>query len=132
MANQVPTFAIVYIKLYVLVVTLSNKDQRTSYKRYFLPVVKIKDYNVMIDRQFFFPNLSVKIDFRIYDNILKIATRHLDSIIHKIFEKNSGFHMKSHHTGKLQVLILRSFRQVLKIFLFWQEDWALVYNSSKF
>ena len=41
--------------------------------RYFLPTVKVKDYHVMIDVQNYFDK-PVKNDFRINDNIQKIAT----------------------------------------------------------
>ena len=52
--------------------------------------------------------------------------------IHKIFETNSSFHVKQGTTGKVQFLFLSSFLLVLTKFLFWEEDWALVYNSMKF
>ena len=39
-------------KLFVLL--LENNVLQTSYKQYFLPSVEIKDYNVMIKRNFFF------------------------------------------------------------------------------
>ena len=42
------------------------------YKRYFLPTVEIKDYNVMIDRQNFF-NQPEKNGLVTYANIQKIA-----------------------------------------------------------
>ena len=47
-----------------------NEDDRTVHTKYYLPTVKIKDYNVMIDRQNFFDN-PVKNDLRRYDNIRK-------------------------------------------------------------
>ena len=40
--------------------------------RYFIPKVKVKDYNVMIDAQNFFDQ-SVKSDIRTYENIRKIV-----------------------------------------------------------
>ena len=42
------------------------------YKRYFLPTVEIKDYNVIIDRQNFF-NQPEKNGLVTYANIQKIA-----------------------------------------------------------
>ena len=51
--------------------------------------------------------------------------------IHKIFETNSSFHVKQRTTGKLQ-LLFSSFLLVLTKFSFWEEDWALGYNSMKF
>ena len=58
--------------------------------------------------------------------------RPISAIIQKIFETNSGFHVKQRPTGKVQFLFFSSFWLLLKKFSFWQEDWALVYNSSKF
>ena len=34
--------------------SFEDEAQRLSYKRYYLPIVEIKDYNVMIDGQSFF------------------------------------------------------------------------------
>ena len=47
--------------------------QRTSNKRYYIPNVEIKDYNVMIDGKNFFDQ-PVKNDKVTYENIRKIAT----------------------------------------------------------
>ena len=58
-------------RLFVLL--YKNIGQWTSYEQYFLPTVKIKDYNVMIDGRNFFDQ-SVKNDWMTYDNIQKIAT----------------------------------------------------------
>ena len=54
---------------------LSFKDttHRTSYKQYFLPNVKIKDWNIMTEALNIFYQ-SVKNDLRTYDNIQTIAT----------------------------------------------------------
>ena len=54
------------------------------------------------------------------------------TIIHKIFEINSSFHVKQHTTGKVQFLFFSSFLLVLTKFSLWEEDWALGYNSMKF
>ena len=127
-AGQGPTFTITYMKLYVLVVTLSTQDNkklleqlkssfertinwnkyepkvavqqqnryldllinpsfqgvnrlfvlssesdRTSYGRYYLLLVEVKNYNVVIDGQNFFDQ-PVKNSLITYDNIGKIAT----------------------------------------------------------
>ena len=48
-------------------------EQRTSSKRYYLPNVEIKDYNVMIDGKNFFDQ-PVKNNKATYENIRKIAT----------------------------------------------------------
>ena len=80
--SQLPTFAIVDTKPFVRVLTLSTLSNfqeinrffvlsfedsvhRTSYKRDFLPTVKIKYYNVMIDGQNVFDQ-PVKNDIRTY------------------------------------------------------------------
>ena len=50
-----------------------NDAQRTSNKRYFIPNVEIKDYNVMIDGKYFFDQ-PVKTNSVTYENNRKIAT----------------------------------------------------------
>ena len=55
------------------VLTFEIVDQRISNKRYYLPSVEIKDYNVMIDRKNFFDQ-PVKNDKVTFDNIRMIAT----------------------------------------------------------
>ena len=57
----------------LFVLAFENDAQRTSNKRYYIPNVEIKDYNVMIDGKNFF-NQPVKNDKLTYDNIRKIAT----------------------------------------------------------
>ena len=56
----------------------------------------------------------------------------LVTAIHKIFETNSSFHVKQRTTGKVQFLFFSSFLLVLTKFSFWEEDWALDYNSMTF
>ena len=50
-----------------------DDDGRKSYKQYYLPTVKIKYYNVMIDGRNFFDQ-PIKNDLKRYDNIRKIVT----------------------------------------------------------
>ena len=57
----------------LFVLGFENDEQRTSSGRYYLPNVKIKNYNVMIDRKSFFDQ-SVKNNKVMYGNIRKIAT----------------------------------------------------------
>ena len=57
----------------LFVLSLENNGGRTSYTRYYLPLVEIKDYNVMIDGRNFFDQ-PVKYNLITYDNIRKIAT----------------------------------------------------------
>ena len=52
--------------------------------------------------------------------------------LRKIFETNSSFHVKQRITGKVQFLFFSSFLLVLTKSSFWEEDWALGYNSMKF
>ena len=64
--GQEPTFIITDRKLYVT-------GGRTSYTRYYLPLVEIKGHNVMIDGRNFLDQL-VKYHLITYENIRKIAT----------------------------------------------------------
>ena len=57
----------------LFVLSFENNTGRPSYKRYYLPQVEIKDYNVMLGRRNFFDQL-VKTILRTYDKIWKIAT----------------------------------------------------------
>ena len=47
----------------LFVLSFENEDDRKVHKRYYLPKVEIKDYNVMIDGKSFF-NQPVKSDMR--------------------------------------------------------------------
>ena len=55
------------------ILAFENDAQRTSNKRYYIPSVEIKDYNVMIDGKNFFDQ-PIKNDKITYDNIRKIST----------------------------------------------------------
>ena len=57
----------------LFVLAFENDAQRTSNKRYYIPNVEIKDYNVMIDGKNFFDQ-PVKNDKITYENIRKVAT----------------------------------------------------------
>ena len=57
----------------IFVLAFENDSQRTSNKRYYLPNVEIKDYNVVIDGKNFFDQ-PVKNNKITYENIRKIAT----------------------------------------------------------
>ena len=57
----------------IFVLAFENDAQRTSNKRYYLPNVEIKDYNVEIDGKNFFDQ-PVKNNKITYENITKIAT----------------------------------------------------------
>ena len=59
------------MRLFVL--AFENDAQRTSNKRYYIPNVEIKDYNIMIDGKNFFDQ-PVKNDKVTYENIRKVAT----------------------------------------------------------
>ena len=56
----------------LLVLSFENTDSRTSYTRYFLPLVERKSFNVVIDGRNFFDQ-PVKKNLTTYDNIRKIA-----------------------------------------------------------
>ena len=57
----------------LFVLTFENDAQRRSNKKYYLPNVEIKDYNVMIDGKNLFDQ-PIKTDKVTYENIRKIAT----------------------------------------------------------
>ena len=61
----------------LFVLAFENDEQRTSNKGYYIPNVKIKDYNVMIDGKIFFDQ-PVKNDKVTYENIRKIIIRQGD------------------------------------------------------
>ena len=52
----------------LFVLSFENNAYRTSYKRYYLPIIAIKDCNVTNDGQNIFDQ-QVKNDQRTYDNI---------------------------------------------------------------
>ena len=66
-----PSFQGIINRLFVL--PFENDAQRTSSKRYYLPSVEIKDYNVMIDGKRFFDQ-PIKNDKTAYNNIREMAT----------------------------------------------------------
>ena len=57
----------------LFVLAFENDDQRTSNKRYYIPNVEIKDYNVVIDGKNFFDQ-PVKNDKVTYENIRNVST----------------------------------------------------------
>ena len=56
----------------LFVLAFENDNHRISTKRYYLPIVEIKDYNIMINRENFFDQ-SIKNNKVTYENIRKIA-----------------------------------------------------------
>ena len=54
------------------------------------------------------------------------------TIIHKVLETNSSFHVKERTTGKVQFLFFRKLLLLLTKFSFWEEDRGLGNNSVKF
>ena len=65
-----PSFQGVH-RLFVL--AFENDNHRISTKRYYLPIVEIKDYNIMINGENFFDQ-PIKNNKVTYENITKIAT----------------------------------------------------------
>ena len=61
----------------IFVLTFENDDHRTSDERYYLPTLKIKDHNIMINGENFFDQ-PVKNNKVTYDNIRKIAIGYSD------------------------------------------------------
>ena len=58
---------------YRKIINFEGDDSRKSYKQYYLPAVKIKDYNALIDGRSFF-NQPIKNDLKRYDSIRHIST----------------------------------------------------------
>ena len=73
----IPCFQVVN-RLFVL--SFEKNGGRTSYTRYYLPLVEIKYNNAMINEQNLFDN-PVKDNLIAYDNIRKIATSQGDDYI---------------------------------------------------
>ena len=70
MSNQTdPTFTNVN-RLFVL--TFENEDDRTSFSKYYVPKVEIKDFNVLIDGKPFF-DISVKNKGETYETIIEMS-----------------------------------------------------------
>ena len=51
----------------------TTKDRRDSFSHYYVPNVKIKDFNVLIDGSFF--DLPVKNDEKAYENIIEMSRK---------------------------------------------------------
>ena len=56
----------------LFVIWCENNAQQKNYKQHFLPTVKVKDHNVLIDERNVFDQ-PVKNDLRTYCNIQKLA-----------------------------------------------------------
>ena len=61
----------------LFVLAFENDDDRTSSEEYYLPIVEIKDYNIMINGENAFEQ-PIKNNKVTYDNIRKIATGYSD------------------------------------------------------
>ena len=64
-----PTFTNV---IRLLVLTLENEDDRTSFSKFYLPKVEIKDFNVLIDRKPLF-EIPVKNKEEAYEAIIEVS-----------------------------------------------------------
>ena len=64
-----PTFTNVN-RLFVL--AYQNDDDRQSFSRFYLPIVMVKDYNVIIDKLAFF-DLPIKTEEEAYEKIIDIS-----------------------------------------------------------
>ena len=56
----------------LLVLTFENEDDRTSFSKYYLPKVEIKDFNVLIDGKRFF-EIPVKNKEEGYEAIIEMT-----------------------------------------------------------
>ena len=61
----------------LFILAFENDNQRTSYERYYIPPVEIKDYNIMINGENFFDQ-PIKNNKVTFENIRKIATGQRD------------------------------------------------------
>ena len=52
----------------LFILSFENENERTSHSTYYLPKVEIKDYNVMIDGNFFFDQ-PINNNIKMYENI---------------------------------------------------------------
>ena len=66
--------------------------------------------------------------FAFVTDILNV-NKSVSTILVKIYETNFIVSVKQHTTGKVKFQFLISFLLVLTKFSFWEEDWALGYNS---
>ena len=57
----------------LFVLTFDVNSNRLRHSKYYLPTIKIEDYNVMVDGKTFFEQ-AFKNDIKIYDKIQKIST----------------------------------------------------------
>ena len=91
----------------LFVLAFENDDQRTSNKRYYIPNVEIKDYNVMIDGKNFFDQ-PINSMIKTYENVRKITIGQGDDyttgclLDHTFFKKY--YKMISIDLSKQQVL----------------------------
>ena len=75
-AGTAATFTITDAKLYVPIVTLRTEDNVTdenSYRRYFVPRIKIQNYNIEIDGRTFYDQ-PINDSIKQYDEARKIST----------------------------------------------------------
>ena len=56
----------------LFVLTFENEDDRSSFSKYYVPKVEIKDFNVLIDRKPFF-EIPVKIKEKAYEAIIEMS-----------------------------------------------------------
>ena len=57
----------------LFVLPFENEEDRTSFSKYYVPKVEIKDFNVLIDRSFFFFDVPVKNKEEVYKKIMSIS-----------------------------------------------------------
>ena len=56
----------------LFVLSFENEDHRTSYFKYYVPNVQIKDFNVLIDGKSFF-DMPIKNEEETYEQIIEIG-----------------------------------------------------------
>ena len=56
----------------LFVLSFENENERTSFSKYYVPRVQIKDFNVLIDRKSFL-NMSIKNEEETYEQIIEMG-----------------------------------------------------------
>ena len=56
----------------LFVLSFKNKDDRTSFSKYYMPTAEIKDYNVLINGKSFF-DIPIKYKEKPYENITEMS-----------------------------------------------------------
>ena len=113
-----------------------KKDWKNSYQvrqtleLFCSSTIQVSGYNYVKGLRI--TKIAIKNTFEEVRNAIKSQEIFHETIIYKISEANSRFHVKYHTIVKLEFLIFKSFFLLLITFSFFQEDSAFLYHSMKF